>query len=142
MSLRTKGLLLIVLISIIPLLLAGVSNYMTVREQMIDSAKEKTMSRLQSGASQLASWLAIRRAEVLVMSRTDVVRFGTDEERLRYFNRELVRSGFTYHAIGFVHPNGFAIRTNGPTIPMGGQSFFLDAIEGKVTVTDPMIPFF
>ncbi|WP_229692102.1 response regulator [Paenibacillus radicis (ex Gao et al. 2016)] len=142
MSLRTKGLLLIVLISIIPLLLAGVSNYMTVREQMIDSAKEKTMSRLQSGASQLAAWLAIRRAEVLVMSRTDVVRFGTDEERLRYFNRELVRSGFTYHAIGFVHPNGFAIRTNGPTIPMGGQSFFLDAIEGKVTITDPMIPFF
>ncbi|MUT66065.1 response regulator [Paenibacillus sp. NEAU-GSW1] len=142
MSLRTKGLLLIVLISFIPLLLAGLANYFIVKEEMTDSAKAKLTSKLQTSASSLASWLAIRRAEVLVMSRTDAVRFGTDEERVNYFSRELVRSGFTYSALGFVNPAGNSIRTNGSSINVSEQPFFKEAIRGKVGITDPFVPYF
>ncbi|WP_364151487.1 response regulator [Paenibacillus sp. LPE1-1-1.1] len=141
MSLRTKGLILIVLISLIPLLLAGVGNYSVVKEAMLQSEIEKTSSMLDNRANDLASWLAIRKAEVVVMSRTEVVRFGTDEERLHYFGRELVRGGFTYHAIGYMDSEtGITLRTDGPQRDMSGEAFFEEASAGEVVITDPFIP--
>ncbi len=141
-SLRTKGLILIVLISFIPLLIAGVGNYSAVKEAMLQSEIEKTSSRQSNRANILASWMAIRKAEVVVMSRTEVVRFGTDEERLNYFGRELIRGGFIYHAIGFVDENGLGLRTDGRRVDMSGESFFQEAIKGEVVITDPVTPTF
>ncbi|MFX3633271.1 MAG: response regulator [Candidatus Pristimantibacillus sp.] len=142
MSLRTKGLLVIVLISFIPLLLAGVSNYMSAKKQMNDSTIEKITSQLKSNASQLSSWLAIRQAEVQVMSRTDVVRFGTDLERLRYFNKEIARSGFTYYSIGYIDTDGTALRTDGESTDMSAEPFFQKAMQSETVITDPYTPSF
>ncbi|MFF2483167.1 response regulator [Paenibacillus sp. NPDC058071] len=138
MSLRTKGLLIIVLISFVPLFMTGVSNYLAVRHEVVETAKDKAASQLKSNASQLASWLAIRRAEVLVMSRTDVVRFGEEADRLRYFHNEMVRSGFTYQSIGFIRPDGTAIGTGSTPQYMGGHDFFRRAMNGGVVMTDPI----
>ncbi|MGO4547661.1 response regulator [Paenibacillus sp. 2TAB23] len=142
MSLRTKGLILIVLISLFPLLLAGVGNYSVVKKAMLQSEIEKTGSRQDNRANDLAAWMAIRKAEVVVMSRTEVVRFGTDEERLHYFGRELVRGGFIYHSIGYIDENGLALRTDGTRRDMSGESFFQQAAAGKVVITDPFTPSF
>jgi two-component system sensor histidine kinase/response regulator len=141
-SLRTKGLFLIVLISFIPLLIAGVGSYSAVKEAMLQSEIEKTSSRLSNRANILASWMAIRKAEVVVMSRTEVVRFGTDEERLNYFGRELIRGGFIYQAIGFIDENGLGLRTDGRRQDMSGDSFFQEAIKGQAVITDPITPSF
>ncbi|KQO18504.1 response regulator [Paenibacillus sp. Leaf72] len=136
-SLRVKGLLVIVLITFIPLLFAGIINYMGLRQGMIDSATEKTLSQLNSSANNLSAWLAIRRAEVLVISRTDVVRYGKDEEKLSYFNRELVRAGFAFRSLGFVGKDGMAIRTDGTPFDLSNHSFFQTSIKGKVLISDP-----
>lgn len=138
LSLRTKSLLLIVAISFFPLLLAGLSNYMNMKQERVDSAIESTTSHLKSTATQLSSWLAIRRAEVLVISRTDSVRFGSDEERLSYFNREMVRSGFTYYSIGYIKLDGTAIRTDGAPINVYDDSFFQEALKGNMIITAPV----
>ncbi|REK74367.1 response regulator [Paenibacillus paeoniae] len=142
MSLRTKGLILIVLISFIPLLLAGWGNYSTAKDAMMRSEMEKISSRLSSQAANIAAWMDIRRAEVLVMSRTSVVRYGTNAERLSYFQRELVRSGFTYHAIGFIGQDGIAYRSDGASRYMKGEPFYEPAINGTITITDPYKPGF
>jgi len=141
-SLRTKGLILIVLISFFPLLIAGVGNYSAVKDAMLKSEIEKTSSMQNKRANELASWMAIRKAEVVVMSRTEVVRFGTDEERLHYFGRELVRGGFIYHSIGYVDESGISLRTDGMRRDMSMESFFQEAITGQVVITDPFKPSF
>lgn len=142
MSLRTKGLILIVLISFIPLLIAGWGNYSTAKNAMMRSEMEKISSKLSSQASNIAAWMDIRRAEVLVMSRTSAVRYGTNAERLNYFQRELVRSGFTYHAIGFIGQDGIAYRSDGAPRNMKSEPFFEPAIKGAITITDPYKPGF
>ncbi|WP_141502162.1 response regulator [Paenibacillus luteus] len=142
MSLRTKGLILIVLISLVPLLIAGVGNYSAVKEAMLQSEIEKTTSKQNIRANNLASWMAIRKAEVVVMSRTEVVRFGTDEERLHYFGRELVRGGFIYHSIGFIDEDGMALRTDGGRTNLSSETFYQEATDGKIVITDPFMPSF
>ncbi|NIK69275.1 response regulator [Paenibacillus sp. BK720] len=142
LSLRTKGLLIIVLITFIPLGMAGIFNYLSVKQEMISTASERVASRLSVSANYLASWLQIRRAEVVVMSRTDIVRYGSDTERLNYFRKELYRSDYTYYAIGYIDASGRAIRTNGDPVNMGGQAFFRDAMKGKSQITDLFLPSF
>ncbi|GKU77941.1 hypothetical protein L3i20_v223380 [Paenibacillus sp. L3-i20] len=142
MSLRTKGLILILSISFIPLFLAGVGNYSAVKVAMIQSEIEKISSKQSSQANNIAAWMDIRRAEMLVMSRTGVIRFGTNEDRLGYLGRELIRNGFTYHSLGFIDKNGNAYRSDGPTIDMSEESFFKSAIDGELTITDPYKPGF
>ncbi|MEK3883453.1 response regulator [Paenibacillus sp. PL2-23] len=140
MSLRTKGLIFIFLISFIPLLLAGAGNYSAVKEAMLHSEIEKIGSKQKSQADNIAAWMDIRRAEVQVMSRTSAVRFGTNEERLNYFQRELVRSGFTYHALGFIGPDGVAFRSDGSPRDMSEEPFFRAAMDGDLMITDPYRP--
>lgn len=76
------------------------------------------------------------------MSRTDVVRFGSEEEKLKYFKQELYRSDYTYHAIGYIDLEGRAIRTNGDPVSMSGQAFYQDAVKGKSAITDLFLPSF
>lgn len=76
------------------------------------------------------------------MSRTDVVRFGSEEEKMNYFRQELSRSDYTYHAIGYIDLNGRAIRTNGEPVNMSGQAFYRDAVKGKSAITDLFLPSF
>ncbi|GLX67404.1 response regulator [Paenibacillus glycanilyticus] len=142
LSLRTKGLLIIVLITFIPLGIAGVFNYLSIKNEMIHAASERAASRLSVSANYLASWLQIRRAEVVVMSRANVVRFGTNEDRMSYFREELYRSDYTYHAIGYIDLNGQAIRTNGDPVDLSGQAFFQDAVQGGSFITDLFLPTF
>ncbi|NIK78146.1 PAS domain S-box-containing protein [Paenibacillus castaneae] len=142
MSMRTKGLIFIVLISFIPLLIAGISNYSAVKQAMIQSEIDKTSSKLTNRANILRNWLDIRRAEVLVISRTELVRFGTDQERLRYFGRELIRSSYIYNSIGYIDGKGLALRTDGGRIDMSKELFFQKAIKGEVVITDPYKPAF
>ncbi|MCA0756433.1 response regulator [Paenibacillus sp. N4] len=137
MSLRTKGLILIVLISFIPLLIAGIGNYTAVKQGMIQSEIEKTASKQSGRANNLSSWMAIREAEVTVISRTELVRFGTDKERLHYFNRELVRSNSAYHSIGYIDEEGRAVRTDGEPVFLGDEPFFGQAMKGETAITDP-----
>ncbi len=142
MSLRTKGMIFIVLISFIPLLLAGVGNYSAVKKTMLRSEMDKIGSKLSGQADSIEAWMEIRRAEVMVMSRTDVVRYGSSSERKTYFQRELVRSGFAYHTIGFVDAGGMAVRSDGADRDMGGEPFFASAMRGTVIITDPYKPEF
>ncbi|WP_240941020.1 response regulator [Paenibacillus sp. HB172176] len=142
MSLRTKGLILIVLISLFPLLLAGVGNYSAVKKAMLQSETERIGSRQDNMARSLSSWMDIRKAEVLVMSRTSIIRSGSSKERLAYFQSELVRSDFTYQAIGFINDDGLAIRSDGSSVDMGMEPFYLSAFGGKVTVSNPYSPAF
>jgi two-component system sensor histidine kinase/response regulator len=74
---------------------------------------------------------------VTVISRTAIVQTGSEEERQRYFERELVRSNYIYHSIGYVDDQGYTLRTDGTKAYFGGESFIREALLGKVVITDP-----
>lgn len=142
MSLRTKGLILIVFISLLPLLLAGVGNYSAVKDTVLRSEIEKNRGKQQIQARDISAWMDTRKSEVLLMSRKSVVRFGANEERLNFFEQELNRSGFTFYAMGFIGKDGMAYRSDGRERSMKQEPFFQTAIGGTLTITDPYKPGF
>ena len=137
MSLRTKGLLLIVIISLIPLLIAGYGNYTAVKHTMLQTEYDKIASQLDMRSKELSAWISIRQAELLIMSRTRLVRYGTSEERIAYFERELARSGFSEAALGFIDSKGMAARSDGASLNLSDESFFQLALKGEAIITDP-----
>ncbi len=142
MSLRTKGLLLIVIISLIPLIIAGYSNYSAVKSAILQTENDKLSSRLDNRAKEISSLMAIRQAELLVMSRTRLVRFGTDEQRIEYFHKEAVRSGYANSFIGYSGLDGLAIRNTGEMADITQEPFFKVAVNGISIITDPYTPSF
>ncbi|MFC4775945.1 response regulator [Paenibacillus sp. GCM10023252] len=138
MSLRTKGLIVILLISFIPLLLAGIGNYQAVKRTVTQSQLDRIQNQVHSRAMNLSSWMAIRKAEVEVISRTDVVRLGTDEEKLKYLQHELMRAGLVYRAIGYVDGEGNVLATDGNRLNIAADSEYQKAMRGTTVITDPI----
>ncbi|MFD1955036.1 response regulator [Paenibacillus thailandensis] len=142
LSLRTKGLLFVVLISLIPLLIAGLTSYSTLRDSMMYSAMEQASRSLGNNAMELASWLDIRRGEIHVMSHADVLLTGADEEKLDYLAREKSRFGSLFHSLGYISPDGSMIRTDGTPVNVREEDYARKAMKGQSVITDPFVPFF
>lgn len=139
MSLRTKVLVLAVLITFIPLSIVGIGNYQTARQTIMEALINNAYTKVQNSAANLSAWIDARRAEVEVMSRTDQVRSGTDYEREVYFRTETLRKGSEFYTIGFADLKGKTRLSNGKIIHIGGQQWFRDAVGGRTVITDPFI---
>ncbi|MBM7568975.1 ATP-binding protein [Paenibacillus sacheonensis] len=138
-SLRTKALVLILLVTAGAQSIVGYGNYSAAKSTIIDTMIDKASTKVQNTADKLASWIATRRAEAEVMSRTDQVRFGSEAERLAYFRNELERSGSPFVTIGFADPAGRAELSSGDVIHIADEPSFDAAMKGKVEVTDPFV---
>ncbi|MCQ6562471.1 response regulator [Paenibacillus mendelii] len=137
MSLRVKVLILVIWITTIPLSIVGIGNYTTAKQTIMDSLIEKASSKVVSNASNLSSWIDTRRAEAEVMSRTDRVRYGTEEMREDYFQHESRRAQSPYLSIGFADLNGVIRLSDGNTIRIDEEPWFRHTLEGVTTVTEP-----
>jgi two-component system sensor histidine kinase/response regulator len=138
-SLRTKALVLILLVTAGAQAIVGYGNYSAAKSTIIDTTIDKAGTKVQNTADKLASWIATRRAEAEVMSRTDQVRFGSGPERLAYFRGELERSGSPFVTIGFADPAGRTELSSGEVIHIAEEPSFDAAMKGKVEVTDPFV---
>ncbi|GGG06764.1 response regulator [Paenibacillus abyssi] len=137
LSLRSKMLLLVLLVTVIPLTFVGIANYQAARTTIMDTLVQNAGDRIANSAYGFSSWLDARLAEVQVMSRTDKVRFGTDEERLDYFNREMRRAGQAFAAIGFADSDGKLSLGMNETIDITSHLSFNRVMNGGVVVTNP-----
>ncbi|WP_246628179.1 response regulator [Paenibacillus oenotherae] len=139
MSLRTKVLVLAVLITFIPLSIVGIGNYQTARTTIMEALINNAYTKVQNNASNLSAWIDARRAEVEVMSRTDQVRSGSEYERELYFRTETLRKGSEFFTIGFADLDGRTRLSTGKIIQIGEQHWFREAVSGKTVITDPFI---
>ncbi|SEO40602.1 response regulator [Paenibacillus sp. OV219] len=137
-SLRTKVLVLILFVTSGALSIVGYGNYTLAKQTIMDTLVEKANAKVQNTANDLASWIETRRAEVEVMSRTDQVRFGSDNQREIYFSTETHRPNSPYVSLGFADLTGRMHLPNSAYINILDEPSFTRAIRGNVVVTDPM----
>jgi len=143
LSIRSKMMILVFLITSVSLLLIGFINYRAAKKQIVASLHENANAKVMTRAYNLSAWIENRLAELELLSRTEQMRFGTMEERLAYLRREADRSRGNYNYIGFSDTEGNLTLTNGqtvrikdePTFPrvMSGFSVISDAFRGKAS---------
>lgn len=139
-SLRTKGLLFVALITLIPLLLAGIIGCITSRNSMLNSYMEQASSNLTASAGNMSSWMAIRRAEVLVMSHNNTMLQGTDTSKLDYFKEQLKHFGTVYNSIGYIAPDGSAVSTGGLSRSLQNWLYINRSKLSSSMPAEPLVP--
>jgi len=138
MSLRTKGLIFIILISFVPLLIVGLYNYTSVKKEMVATEFDKIRLKQESRSFVLSSWLDTRKAEVLVMSRTNEVRSGDTNKMLEYLQQEQALNSFHYQEIGFISQDGVVTSLRGDAQLIISNHFpVARALRGDTLLTDP-----
>lgn len=138
MSLRTKGLIIIILISFVPLMIVGFYNYTSVKEDMVATEIDKIRLKQESRSLVLGSWLETRKAEVLVMSRTNEVRSGDTNKMMNYLQQEQELNSFQYQEIGFMNQDGTVTSLKGSSLKTSKQLPIARALRGDTVLTDPV----
>jgi len=139
LSMRTKMLILVILITSLPLAIVGIGNYNAAKQTIIQSQMEQNESKVLISSSNLSSWITTRLAEVEVMSRTGRVRFGSTEERNAYFRQEAQKAQEDFHSIGFADLQGNLRLSDGGLISIGTQSWFKESLKGATVITGPIL---
>lgn len=138
-SLRFKLVSLLVLITCISLTVVGITNYRLSRDKLIHQMKEQSITSVSNSAQNFYDFLSIRLAEVELISRVDVMKHGTLEERLQFLTQELKTGANRYHSMGIIDLNGFMTLTSGQTLYITGERRFQEALKGRTFISDPEI---
>ncbi|MFE5320268.1 response regulator [Paenibacillus sp. NPDC056579] len=136
LSIRSKMMILVSLITSISLLFVGFINYRAAKDQIVASLQDNANAKVMTRAYNLSAWIENRLAEVEVMSRTEQVRFGTMEERLAYLSKEAERSVGKFNYIGFSDTDGNLTFTSGGTINISDEPGFYGVLKGRSVVSD------
>ena len=136
-SLRFKLVSLLVLITSISLTVVGITNYRISKDKLIHQMKEQSITSVSNSAQNLYDFLSIRLAEVELISRVDVMKHGTLEERLQFLAQELKTGANRYHSMGIIDLNGYMTLTTGQTLYTTGERKFQEALKGKTFISDP-----
>lgn len=134
--------MIIVIISVVPLIFAGLYNYYSVRHDIVQMETKKISIKQEARSVALRSWMDTRIAELLVMSRTEVVRSGNEAELLSYLRREQYRNSSNYEEIGFISKYGELTRTKSGRIALNNATFYQESMDGATVVTDPILAYF
>lgn len=139
LSLRTKGIIIIVIISLVPLLIAGLYNYYTVKQDMIQTEIDKVMMKQESRSFVTNAWINTRIAEVMVMSRNVAMQSGQVDEIKKYLYNEQRKNQFYYDEIGFFDVNGNVTALKEAPKKFKDLSVFYPVLDGQVVTTDPYL---
>ncbi|GIP17968.1 hypothetical protein J40TS1_36100 [Paenibacillus montaniterrae] len=139
LSLRTKGLIIIILISFVPLMIVGLYNYTSMKKDMVETEIDKIRLKQESRSFVLSSWLDTRKAEVLVMSRTNEVRSGDTSAMMEYLEQEQQLNSFQYEEIGFISEDGIATSLRGSSSQqLSWRLPIARSLRGDTVLTDPI----
>ncbi|ULL14538.1 response regulator [Paenibacillus sp. H1-7] len=138
-SLRVRISVLFLLITSISLTLVGVSNYRAAKQSILQSLKDNARAKVQTQAQDLSTWISTRLAEVKVISHTDLLRFGTDTDRLEYLKRERDRSAGNFTTFGISDAQGSLKQIDGTAMHIADEAAFIDVMRGNDVVSNPFV---
>lgn len=136
-SLRFKLVALLVLFTSISLAGVGITNYALSRNKLLQQMNEQSMTSVSNSARNLYDFLSIRLAEVELISRVSIMKYGTQAERLNFLSHELQTDGNRYHAMAIADLAGTLQFTSGTTISISSELRFQQALKGKTFISDP-----
>ncbi|BAU29455.1 methyl-accepting chemotaxis sensory transducer with Cache sensor [Aneurinibacillus soli] len=136
-SFIVKLLLIILMLTGMALTAMGAINYISAKQIILASLQNNANSQVRIHATQLETWLNTRLSEVVVMANTDLVRSGTTDQILAYFEREKARMNGTYASISVGDTKGNLIIDKNLVIQIGSEPTFPDVMAGKPIVSNP-----
>lgn len=138
-SIRTRFLVFVIFITLLPLVLVGMSNYEAAKASIKEALIEKAYAKVRSSADGLSVWLDERRAEVTAMSRSEIIRFGSESERMAYFHIETSRKDSPYFALSYTDEEGYTHFENGTQAGPDWKPWTESTHIGNSAITDPFI---
>lgn len=136
-SFVVKILLIILILTGMALTVMGTINYISAKQIIQTSLQNNASSQVRIHATQLETWLNTRLSEIIVMANTDLVRTGTTDQILAYFEREKARMNGTYASISVGDTKGNLIIDKNLVIQIGSEPTFPDVMAGKPIVSNP-----
>ncbi|WP_028547977.1 response regulator [Paenibacillus sp. UNC451MF] len=138
-SLQVRISILFLLITSFSLTLVGWSNYRAAKMSILESLKDNSRAKVQTQAQDLSTWMSNRLAEVKVISHTDLIRFGSDKDRLEYLLRERDRSSGIFTSFGISDTSGNLRMIDGGMLQIADEATFNDVLKGNDVVSNPFI---
>ncbi|RAV20141.1 response regulator [Paenibacillus contaminans] len=135
LSLRVRVMVMLLLMTSICLTLVGALNYRDAKRHVLESLRNQAASATGSHAYELSAWINTRLAELKVMSRTDLVRFGKPEDQMLYLENEQSRAEFV-RTYGIAGTDGQMPLTSGNTVNIGDDFLFQEAMAGKAVIAE------
>ncbi|MEK4229670.1 methyl-accepting chemotaxis protein [Solibacillus sp. FSL H8-0538] len=138
-SLLVKIMFFILSVTLLTTTAMGWLNYKTSKDIIINSLQDNAESQVDIHASQLGTWLQTRQSEMEVMANVDLVRFGQQEDILKYFVEERKRMSGTYSSISIGDTKGNLTLDSGITIDIGSETTFPDVMAGTSIISEPFV---
>lgn len=139
-SLRLRTIVILLVITSISLSCVGWYNYREAKKNIEESLQYNATTKIVSRAYDLSSMLTTRLAELTVMSHTNLMRLGTDQEKLTYLIREKNRPGNSViRTFGFAGLSAELKLTSGRTVKFDSKQwpFLYKVITGMSVVLNP-----
>jgi len=137
-SIRFKLAAVLFVTTTVALCTTGLANYSLSKQQLNRQLEQNMLNTVADTANNLSGFLALRLAELKIVSRSETMRHGSLLEQLRYLFQELSLDidGYYLHA-GVADPEGRLTLTNGGHMNIAGTSAFTLAKNGRSAVGDP-----
>jgi PAS domain S-box-containing protein len=124
----------------VALFVVGYTNYALSKQKLSRQLEQNTLNTVIDAANNLSDFLAVRLAEVKIISRTPVMLNGTLQEKLAYMNHEIAQSNEPYiHSVGIADPRGNLVLSNGDRLDISQEPAFRRTLLGNMTISDPFI---
>jgi two-component system, sensor histidine kinase and response regulator len=137
-SIRVKLATLLFVTTTIALCTAGLANYTMSKQKLNRQLEQNTLATVSDTANNLSGFLALRLAELKIVSRSERMQQGTLEQQLLYLTEELSLDIDSYFLhVGLANLEGKLMLSDGGQMNIGGSSGFALAKNGRSSVGDP-----
>ncbi|MCL6611764.1 MAG: methyl-accepting chemotaxis protein [Peptococcaceae bacterium] len=132
------------IISIIIILMLGLGglsflNYQKTKQILVNNLEQSMISLAESSGREVSLWLDARKAEITLLSNTQVVVGGKQEEFIPYLASEVKRNK-VYEMFFVSDKKGNAPTTGGTTADISDRDYFKQVMAtGQPVVSDPLV---
>ena len=137
-SIQTKLTITILAIFLVALSVLGGLNYWKAREIIVESVTSNMGEMAVGAAADVANWLKISQSELVGMSLAPVIQSGKSEDIVPFLT-SVMKDNAHFESLAFVTPNGIFYDSVGKTGDINQRKYFQKAIQGEMSVGDPVV---
>ena len=138
-SLRTRLMVLFLLMSVIPMAVIGTISYIQSQQMMVNRIKSDLTIQTGLKESNIAMFLATRTDNMLVLAGTARVRSMDPTQAVDAMDQYFKQWGI-YESLSLYDLNGDTIyRTDKSKINVAERDYFKNALEGKTSISEPVL---
>ncbi|NMB60020.1 MAG: HAMP domain-containing protein [Chloroflexi bacterium] len=138
-SLRTRLMVLFLLMSVIPMALIGTISYIQSQQMMVNRIKSDLITQTSLKESNISMFLSARKDNMVVLAGTARVRSMDPTQAVDAMDQYFKQWGI-YESLSLYDLNGDTIyRTDQSKINVAERDYFKNALDGKTSISEPIL---